>query len=192
MLGLNLNHVSKRGQRYQGKDKLLHSTDTTEYNHLALQLMPDSHCGWTPFYFMYDPKCSTAFPWCMIDAPSALAWCTIYAPSAFAWCTINAPAAFAWCTINAAAAFAWCTINASVAFACCTINAPAAFSWCPKQFVHWVEFLYIGWNGVHPLWFLCNMIFTKSQILQLILHYLKVLVPSNNHMGLHSTWGGGY
>ena len=66
------------------------------------------HSGWTPFYFMYDPKCSTTFP----------------------WCTINAPAAFAWCTIN----------------------VPAVFAWCTNHFVHKVEFSYIGWNGVHPLW----------------------------------------
>ena len=57
---------------------------------------------------MYDPKCSTTFP----------------------WCTINAPAAFAWCTIN----------------------VPAAFARCTNRFVHKVEFSYIGWNGVHPLW----------------------------------------
>ena len=45
------------------------------------------HCGWTPFYFMYDPKCSTTFPWCTINAPAAFAWCTIHVPAAFAWCT---------------------------------------------------------------------------------------------------------
>ena len=66
------------------------------------------HSGWTPLYFMYDPKCSTTFP----------------------WCTINAPAAFAWCTIH----------------------VPAVFAWCTNHFVHKVEFSYIGWNGVHPLW----------------------------------------
>ena len=66
------------------------------------------HSGWTPFYFMYDPKCSTTFP----------------------WCTINAPAAFAWCTIH----------------------VPAVFAWCTNHLVHKVEFSYIGWNGVHPLW----------------------------------------
>ena len=68
-----------------------------------------THSGWTPFYFMYDPKCSTTFP----------------------WCTINAPAAFAWCTIN----------------------VPAAFARCTNRVVHKVEFSYIGWNGVHPLWY---------------------------------------
>ena len=66
------------------------------------------HCVWTPFYFMYDPKCSTTFP----------------------WCAINAPVAFAWCTIN----------------------VPVAFAWCTNHFVHKMEFSYIGWNGVHPLW----------------------------------------
>ena len=66
------------------------------------------HCGWTPFCFMYDPKCSTTFPWCTIDAPGVFAWCTI--------------------------------------------NAPAVFAWCTNHFVHKVEFSYIGWNGVHPLW----------------------------------------
>ena len=45
------------------------------------------HSGWTPFYFMYDPKCSTTFPWCTINAPAAFAWCTINVPAAFAWCT---------------------------------------------------------------------------------------------------------
>ena len=45
------------------------------------------HCGWTPFYLMYDPKCSTTFPWCTINAPAAFAWCTINAPAVFAWCT---------------------------------------------------------------------------------------------------------
>ena len=63
---------------------------------------------WLNSYFMYDPKCSTTFP----------------------WYTINSPVAFAWCTINASAPFAWCT----------------------NHFVHKVEFSYIGWNGVHPLW----------------------------------------
>ena len=58
---------------------------------------------------MYDPKCSTTFPWCTINAPVAFAWCTMYAPAVFAWCT--------------------------------------------NHFVHEVEFLYMGWNGVHPLWF---------------------------------------
>ena len=67
-----------------------------------------NHCGWTPFCFMYDPKCSTTFPWCTIDAPAAFAWCTI--------------------------------------------NVPAAFAWCTNHFVHKLEFSYIGWNGVHPLW----------------------------------------
>ena len=70
------------------------------------------HRGWTPFFFMYDPKCSTTIP----------------------WCTINAPVAFAWCTIN----------------------APAVFAWCTNQFVHKVEFSYIGWNGVHTLWFIVH------------------------------------
>ena len=37
--------------------------------------------------FMYDPKCSTTFPWCTINAPAAFAWCTINAPAVFAWCT---------------------------------------------------------------------------------------------------------
>ena len=46
-----------------------------------------SHHGWTAFYFMYDPKCSTTFPWLMYDAPVAFAWCTINAPVAFVWCT---------------------------------------------------------------------------------------------------------
>ena len=45
------------------------------------------HSGWTPFYFMYDPKCSTTFPWCTINAPATFAWCTINVPAAFAWCT---------------------------------------------------------------------------------------------------------
>ena len=49
--------------------------------------------------------------------------------------------------------FPWCTINAPVAFAWCTMNAPAVFAWCTNHFVHEVEFLYMGWNGVHPLWF---------------------------------------
>ena len=66
------------------------------------------HSGWTPFYFMYDPKCSTTFPRCTINAPVAIAWCTI--------------------------------------------NVPAVFAWCTNHFVHKVEFSYIGWNGVHPLW----------------------------------------
>ena len=35
---------------------------------------------------MYDPKCSTTFPWCTINAPAAFAWCTINAPVVFAWC----------------------------------------------------------------------------------------------------------
>ena len=50
-------------------------------------IRPPPHCGWTPFCFMYDPECSTTFPWCTIDAPATFAWCTIHAPAAFAWCT---------------------------------------------------------------------------------------------------------
>ena len=46
-----------------------------------------NHRGWIPFYFMHDPKCSTTFPWCMINAPVAFHSCTINAPVAFAWCT---------------------------------------------------------------------------------------------------------
>ena len=46
-----------------------------------------NHSGWTPFYSMYDPKCSTTFPWCTINAPAAFAWCTIHVPAVFAWCT---------------------------------------------------------------------------------------------------------
>ena len=48
-----------------------------------------NHGGWTPlrFYCMYDPKCSTTFPWCTINVPAAFAWCTINAPAVFAWCT---------------------------------------------------------------------------------------------------------
>ena len=34
------------------------------------------HNGWTPLYFMYDPKCSTTFLWCTTNAPAAFAWCT--------------------------------------------------------------------------------------------------------------------
>ena len=45
------------------------------------------HRGWTPFYFIYDPKCSSTFPLCTINAPAAFAWCTINAPAVFAWCT---------------------------------------------------------------------------------------------------------
>ena len=60
-------HVDGRGSRFPGE----------------LQY----HGGWTPFFFMYDRKCSTTFP-----------WCTIYAPVTFAWYMINLPAAFAWCT----------------------------------------------------------------------------------------------
>ena len=26
--------------------------------------------------FMYDPKCSTTFPWCTTNAPAVFAWCT--------------------------------------------------------------------------------------------------------------------
>ena len=74
----------------------------------SLTTKQHQHSGWTPFYLMYDPKCSTTFP----------------------WCTINAPAAFAWCTIH----------------------VPAVFAWCTNHIVHKVEFSYIGWNGVHPLW----------------------------------------
>ena len=44
------------------------------------------HCGWTPFCFMHDLKCSTTFPWCTINAPMAFAWCTMNAPAVFAWC----------------------------------------------------------------------------------------------------------
>ena len=47
---------------------------------------------------MYDPKCSTKFPWCTINAQAALPWCTINAQAALPRCTINAPAVFAWCT----------------------------------------------------------------------------------------------
>ena len=56
------------------------------------------HRGWTTFHYMFNPKCSTTFPWCTINAPAAFAWCTINAPAVFAWCTIHAPAVFAWCT----------------------------------------------------------------------------------------------
>ena len=37
---------------------------------------PHKHRGWTPFYFMYDPECSTTFPWCTINAPVVFAWPT--------------------------------------------------------------------------------------------------------------------
>ena len=46
-----------------------------------------TNCGWTPFYFMYDPKCSKTFPWFTINAPAAFAWYTINVPAAFSWCT---------------------------------------------------------------------------------------------------------
>ena len=36
--------------------------------------------------FMYDPKCSTTFPWSTINAPAAFAWCTINARGVFASC----------------------------------------------------------------------------------------------------------
>ena len=45
------------------------------------------HRGWTPVYFMYDPKCSRTYPWYTINAPAAFAWCTINVPMAFTWCT---------------------------------------------------------------------------------------------------------
>ena len=41
------------------------------------------HRGWTPFYLKFDPKCSTTFPWCMINVPAVFAWCRINAPVAF-------------------------------------------------------------------------------------------------------------
>ena len=65
------------------------STGTRAINSLCAELFcwQLKHCGWTPFCFMYDPKCSTTFPWCTIDAPAVFAWCTINAPAVFAWCT---------------------------------------------------------------------------------------------------------
>ena len=54
---------------------------------IALGINWFTHSGWTPFYFMYDPKCSTTFPWCTINAPVVFAWCTINVPAAFARCT---------------------------------------------------------------------------------------------------------
>ena len=65
-----------------------------DYN--CMVLIHVFHRGWTRFYFMYDPKCSTTF-------------------------------------------------------SLCTINAPAVFAWCTNQFLHKVEFSYIGWNRVHTL-----------------------------------------
>ena len=38
-------------------------------------------------HFTYDPKCSTTFPRCTINAPVAFASCAINAPVAFARCT---------------------------------------------------------------------------------------------------------
>ena len=46
-----------------------------------------SHRGWTLLYCMYDPMCSTTFPWCTINAPAAFAWYTMNVPGAFAWFT---------------------------------------------------------------------------------------------------------
>ena len=37
--------------------------------------------------FIYDPKCSTTFPWCTINAPAVFPRCTINTPAVFAWCT---------------------------------------------------------------------------------------------------------
>ena len=31
------------------------------------------HHRWTPFYFMYDPKCSTTFPWCTLNTSAVFA-----------------------------------------------------------------------------------------------------------------------
>ena len=56
-------------------------------NHFIVKSQDIYHSGWTPFYFMYDPKCSTTFPWCTINAPAAFAWCTINVPAAIARCT---------------------------------------------------------------------------------------------------------
>ena len=47
------------------------STDETE-------TQTHSHRGWTPLYFMYDPKCSTAFSLCTINVPATFAWCTTH------------------------------------------------------------------------------------------------------------------
>ena len=124
-------------------DFILHLHLSPMVHVMALCLMPPSHYhhGWIPFYFMYDWKYSTTFPWCMINAPVTFAWCMINAPVTFAWCMINAPVTFAWCMINAPVTFAWCMIN-----------APVTFAWCMNHFIHKLEFSYIGWNGVHPLW----------------------------------------
>ena len=40
----------------------------------------------------------------------------------------------------------------SMTFHWCTINAPTAFAWCTNHFIHKMEFWYIGWNRVQPLW----------------------------------------
>ena len=109
-IGYTKSHEAVNDQLRMSKSHTAVKPYVTQIDISALRIscMAQLHRGWTPFYFMYDPRCSTTFP----------------------WCTINAPAAFAWCTIN----------------------VPVAFTWCTNYFVHKVEFWYIGWNGVHPLW----------------------------------------
>ena len=51
--------------------KSFRSIDNFSKNHCSY-----NHRGWTPFYFMFDPKCFTKFPWCTINIPAAFAWCT--------------------------------------------------------------------------------------------------------------------
>ena len=65
---------------------------TSQINTIATQrILPCAHVhrGWTPFYFMYNPNCSTTFTWCTINAPVAFDWCNVGddAPAAFVWCT---------------------------------------------------------------------------------------------------------
>ena len=61
-----------------GKDTFVHNKLNMKHNITVCELR---------FAFMYDPKCSTTFPWCTINAPATFAWYTINAPAVFAWCT---------------------------------------------------------------------------------------------------------
>ena len=106
--------------------------------------LPSDESPWV-FYFMHDPnfpKCSTTFPWCMINAPVVFAWCTIDTPAAFAWCLFGTRTS-ASMTCRIMYRLEWQTVYALTRwlFWCLLINTKITLKWAHKQFVMWVHTL---------------------------------------------------
>ena len=128
----------------------------------------NSHREWTPFYFIYDPTLRWRHNGHHSVSNHRSLGCLFYTlfkptskktsrPALLVLCEENSPLTGEFSsqrTSNAENVSIWWRHNEMFHEVSLMYDyAPVAFAWCTNHFVHKVEFAYIGWKGVHPLWF---------------------------------------